>query len=82
MTDQAKEEYLVPGAKAHLFHSALERKIEIFTKRARNYLREVSKKLFLVGGQRVSLKWGAPSRWSFGPMVIWSRRASGRHTPL
>ena len=46
MTDQAKEEYLVPGAKAHLFHSALERKIEIFTKRARNYLRGVSKKYF------------------------------------
>ena len=40
MTDQAKEEYLVPGAKV-MFHSALERKIEIFTKRARNYLRLV-----------------------------------------
>ena len=47
MTDQAKEEYLVPGAKAHMFHSALERKIEIFTKRARNYLRQVLKKYFL-----------------------------------
>ena len=46
MTDQAKEEYLVPGAKAHMFHSALERKIEIFTKRARNYLRRVSKGIF------------------------------------
>ena len=46
MTDQAKEEYLVPGAKAHMFHSALERKIEIFTKRARNYLRQVSKRIF------------------------------------
>ena len=41
MTDQAKEEYLVPGAKVMFHQSALERKIEIFTKRARNYLRQV-----------------------------------------
>ena len=61
MTDQAKEEYLVPGAKAHLFHSALERKIEVFTKRARNYLRGVSKKYFPDGSWRLSLKWSAPS---------------------
>ena len=47
MTDQAKEEYLVPGAKVMFHQSALERKIEIFTKRARNYLRQVLKKYFL-----------------------------------
>jgi len=45
MTDQAKEEYLVPGAKV-MFHSALERKIEIYTKRARNYLRLIFKNVF------------------------------------
>ena len=42
MTDQAKEEYLIPGVK-NMFDSALERKIELFTKRARHYLRLVFK---------------------------------------
>ena len=50
MTDQAKEEYLVPGAKV-MFHSALERKIEIFTKRARNYLRLFLKSIYKLSSQ-------------------------------
>ena len=36
MTDQAKEEYLVPGAKAHLFHSPLDRKFKLGKKQSIN----------------------------------------------